>query len=119
MNENDPLIEEECFICLESCCDYDNTIPLKISEYTNIERSCNCNGYVHELCLVLWMVRSNSCPICREPARLIRNTNIRDPSGNLLIAYYKPPFVCKILYVLTAGTVFVCIILILVMYGYH
>ena len=27
---------------------------------------CDCNGYYHKECLLEWLIKSNSCPICRS-----------------------------------------------------
>ena len=53
----------ECFICFENN---------KINKIINLNtqniyiKNCNCNAYIHYLCLKKWHNINNSCPICRN-----------------------------------------------------
>ena len=53
----------ECFICFEN-----NKINKIISLNTqNIYiKKCNCNAYIHYVCLKKWYDINNNCPICRN-----------------------------------------------------
>lgn len=48
--------EEPCSICLE-CAREDRVVYVQL----------HCRHVFHQLCLVEWIDRSNSCPLCRCP----------------------------------------------------
>ena len=57
-------IEEElCLICWQSS--EKNNIIKKLSHFSDVSISCKCNPYIHQLCLINWISKYNSCPICR------------------------------------------------------
>ncbi len=53
--------EEYCFICLEK---------EKLTSLNDIKQYywtvCLCNECVHHECFQKWIVRNNSCPLCRQ-----------------------------------------------------
>jgi hypothetical protein len=67
LKESKELIEpkNECFICLEIYYNNENTIKLNESLYYS--KICDCNVWVHNVCLNKWYSTScYSCPICRK-----------------------------------------------------
>ena len=38
--------------------------------------SCTCNGYFHNTCLLKWIYKTNSCPICRIKLEIDINENL-------------------------------------------
>ena len=57
-------IEEDlCLICWQST--EKNNIIKKLSHFSDVSISCKCNPYIHQLCLINWISKNNSCPICR------------------------------------------------------
>ena len=57
-------IEEDlCLICWQST--EKNNIIKKLSHFSDVSISCKCNPYIHQLCLINWISKYNSCPICR------------------------------------------------------
>jgi len=53
---------EQCLICWETNNIYKMQSFLSSSMYYT---SCSCNGFFHEKCLLKWIYKTNSCPICR------------------------------------------------------
>ena len=79
-SENDEKIEEinepkketdkqenECFICFDFQLDNNDTIKLK--NYTDFYKFCDCDGYIHVNCLNSWYEKNQQCPICRNPVK--------------------------------------------------
>lgn len=61
-----------CFICLDDQLDdpLHNIIqPMKY--YTYRLALCDCNMYVHSVCLHKWHLYKNECPLCRKRSSLI------------------------------------------------
>jgi hypothetical protein len=57
-------IEEDlCLICWQST--EKHNIIKKLSHFSDVSISCKCNPYIHQLCLINWISKHNSCPICR------------------------------------------------------
>ncbi len=57
-------IEEDlCLICWQPT--EKNNIIKKLSHFSDVSISCKCNPYIHQLCLINWISKNNSCPICR------------------------------------------------------
>jgi len=55
IKNNDTIIEENCFICMEkyNINEYKRQLPL-------------CKHYFHKKCIDKWLKRNASCPICRD-----------------------------------------------------
>ena len=51
----------ECFIC------FDNNELIKLTSIKNEYWSdCECDNYVHKLCIDKWLSIKGTCPLCRE-----------------------------------------------------
>jgi len=66
---NSKTIREEkkditCIICWQDD-EIDNNIPTLLKQNTNFITFCDCNTYIHDVCLNRWYCRTFSCPICR------------------------------------------------------
>ncbi len=53
---NQPLINNECIICIEP----DNCVLVKKNSH------CDCEYSVHKKCLNKWIQKQNKCVICRK-----------------------------------------------------
>jgi hypothetical protein len=62
----------ECFICFEIK-NIDELEPIKLQKQTLYMRECDCDSYVHKICLKKWFDINKNCPICRK---IIRNNNM-------------------------------------------
>ena len=62
----------DCLICFE-CSNIKDLSKLKNN--LNYNSSCNCDGYVHNECLLLWLNKSKKCIICCCNLEIISNTN--------------------------------------------
>ena len=58
---NYDIENNECCICLNT--EYESSI-YRLKDV--ISTNCLCNGYFHKECLVKWLNKKNSCPICRS-----------------------------------------------------
>ena len=65
-NDNDHNIiynNEQCLICWDK---NNNVYKMQSLLYSSMYyTSCTCNGFFHEKCLLKWIYKTNSCPICR------------------------------------------------------
>lgn len=52
----------DCIICLEET---EETMNILVDRY-NMKRNCKCNCSIHEECLLKWLDREISCPICKK-----------------------------------------------------
>ncbi|RWS29620.1 uncharacterized protein B4U80_08351 [Leptotrombidium deliense] len=67
--------EEECSICLDTTDE-------------DMCRTIRCDHWLHETCLMEWMKRNDSCPLCRS-----RSNTITYKDGRLRFVFreYEPP----------------------------
>uniref|UniRef100_A0A6C0ESU2 RING-type domain-containing protein n=1 Tax=viral metagenome TaxID=1070528 RepID=A0A6C0ESU2_9ZZZZ len=63
-NSETHINECECFICFENMCD--NAQTTKFNSQLYYFKICNCDGWIHESCLIKWYNINNKCPICRD-----------------------------------------------------
>jgi hypothetical protein len=63
--EKQIIEKNECFICFEIIIE-DELEPIQLKNQKLYIKNCNCNGYVHKMCLDKWYNTNNKCPICRE-----------------------------------------------------
>ena len=54
----------ECFICYEYF--LDNKYSKKMSSILEYCKNCNCDVFVHNVCLNKWFDIYKNCPICRK-----------------------------------------------------
>lgn len=59
-------LEQPCLICLQ-----DNNV-INLCNYSNIIKTCNCQGNFHEECLDTWFSKSSSCPFCRKKVTYLK-----------------------------------------------
>lgn len=60
---------ELCLICL-SPKEKNNEIKF-LTDFSNIKVNCKCNPKIHYICLNDWVIKTQSCPICRKEIKLI------------------------------------------------
>lgn len=98
--ENNNQYNEKCLICFES-----SDFIVNMKDVNNIITNCHCNSKFHKKCLVEWIKKTYSCPICRKKAWFINdndndnytnnnktNNNITNNTNNITnitIAYYS------------------------------
>ena len=57
---------EQCLICWDKYTTNNNVYKMQSLLSSSIYyTSCTCNGYFHHNCLLKWIYKTNSCPICR------------------------------------------------------
>jgi hypothetical protein len=93
---------KECLICLERRHKRKeaNLLSLLIEEKENLVKDCECECFVHDACLEIWLSKNMSCIICRnsyniknfEPESFVEiqvtTYNIRYFSNKLIKAYF-------------------------------
>jgi hypothetical protein len=102
---------KECLICLEKKHERKepNLLSLLIEKKENIVKECECECFVHDACLEIWLSKNMSCIICRNTYNIqnfeaetfveiqVTTYNIRYFSNKLIKAYL---IIKKILFVL-------------------
>jgi hypothetical protein len=94
----------ECFICYEYI--LDNKYSKKMSCILEYSKSCDCDVFVHTICLNKWFDIYKNCPICRKTitknsncgSRLVRSSNIFYLLYTFVFKYYVG--ISQFLYVL-------------------
>jgi hypothetical protein len=84
----------ECFICYEYI--LDSKYSKKMSNIFEYCKSCDCDVYVHTVCLNKWFDIYKNCPICRKTitknyrcvTRLMSPNNIFNFIFNFVVKYY-------------------------------
>jgi hypothetical protein len=56
---------EQCLICWDKYTTNNNVYKMQSLFSSMYYTSCTCNGYFHQNCLMKWIYKTNSCPICR------------------------------------------------------
>jgi hypothetical protein len=57
---------EQCLICWDKYTPNNNIYKMQSLLSSSIYYTpCTCNGYFHNTCLLKWIYKTNSCPICR------------------------------------------------------
>lgn len=54
---------QPCFICYETLSDECPVLSLRHQPY--YDKTCKCDGWIHQRCLEAWCKISSKCPICR------------------------------------------------------
>jgi len=72
----DTTLHKECSICLEKYNGIFTEPTLSLSVvinnlYNNIKKPCDCDSFVHNNCLDVWLSKSMSCFICRRKLVII------------------------------------------------
>lgn len=62
LNAND----EKCIICWETNTHNEVQRMKQILVLSEFSKPCKCNGFFHYDCLLNWINKTNSCPICRS-----------------------------------------------------
>jgi hypothetical protein len=58
--------DEQCLICWDKYTPNNNIYKMQSLFSSSIYLTpCDCNGYFHKNCLLKWIYKTNSCPICR------------------------------------------------------
>ncbi len=90
-------IPDMCFICYEFKTELElETISLKSQDIYN--KLCNCDGWIHKQCFLLWSRKKHTCPICRQKM-FYKTTTLTIPATNMI--YYPTRiylFFCKMSY---------------------
>jgi hypothetical protein len=59
--------DEKCLICWEPASNFNNLIKMNsLHLFSSFYKSCNCNCIIHSDCLLEWVNKKHSCPICRN-----------------------------------------------------
>jgi hypothetical protein len=82
-NENDG--NKECIICWEPSAILNEVNCLQVT--TIIHIPCQCNVYIHDKCLRVWIKSNHSCPICRVPTDLL-DVSFSEVSENIFRVWY-------------------------------
>jgi hypothetical protein len=97
--END--VVDLCLICWEPSTTNNEICKMKsLGFYFYFYKSCTCNGSFHHVCLLKWINKTKSCPICR-----IKIENHIDDDENLpltfdILKYLKIfKYICIILFI--------------------
>jgi len=69
--------DEKCLICWETSTNCNNLIKMNsLHLFSSFYKSCNCNCIIHSHCLLEWINRQESCPICRNEIEIdVANKN--------------------------------------------
>lgn len=79
-SENIEHSEGECFVCFEIKTENEYK-PFQLINQNIYVKQCNCNGWIHQNCLEIWLKKSNNkCPICRK--KIVKNIYI-------VLVYYQ------------------------------
>ena len=121
------ISDQVCFICCEKFNEHDNSLPENLNNFTFFSRDCSCEGDIHELCLCRWLMRSQTCPICRNPLQIIENRIIVDNSNNTVhqlsqhsfVANNNFPLPYRIVYFIFMTFIIILTILFLITYIEH
>jgi hypothetical protein len=108
-DENDEYYDiekNECGICLNT--EKYSTI-FKLKDIVN--NSCLCNTYFHKECLVKWINKNNSCPICRKNIQINFNNYYELCNNNTTIDILSK-YVCLIqnIRIIVKVTIFLTVI---------
>jgi hypothetical protein len=80
--------DEQCLICWETSTTNNNiykmqSLLIPSIYYTN----CSCNAYFHNECLLKWVYKTHSCPICRT--NFVFNINEKLPLTFSIFKIFK------------------------------
>ena len=70
---------QACLVCLDNS---DSTIK----SITNLIKICECDYWIHEICIHAWLIKEPTCPICKK--LLIYNTEEDDKNPNIIVPVY-------------------------------
>jgi hypothetical protein len=69
--------DEKCLICWDKSTSSNNIYKMQTLLSSSIyDISCTCNGYFHNPCLMKWIYKTNSCPICRIKLEIDNDKNL-------------------------------------------
>jgi hypothetical protein len=68
---------EKCLICWETATNSNNLIKMNsLHLFSSFYKSCSCNCIIHSDCLLEWVNKKQSCPICRNEIEIdVSNKN--------------------------------------------
>jgi hypothetical protein len=99
--ENDLI--DICLICWEPSTTNNEICKMKsLRFYFYFYKSCACNGSFHHMCLMKWINKTNSCPICRIKIENHINDNDNEnlPLTFNILKYLKIfKYICIILFI--------------------
>ena len=74
-DDNDTINNDQlCLICWDAT---NKISKMKLILDSSIYYSdCSCNGYFHHHCLMKWIYKTNSCPICRTKLEINVDDNL-------------------------------------------
>jgi hypothetical protein len=68
---------EQCLICWDKYTTNNNVYKMQSLFSSSMYYTyCTCNGYFHENCLLKWIYKTNSCPICRVKLEIDIDENL-------------------------------------------
>jgi hypothetical protein len=69
--------DEKCLICWDKSTSKNNIYKMQtLLSSSMYDTSCSCNGYFHNPCLMKWIYKTNSCPICRIKLEINIDNNL-------------------------------------------
>lgn len=75
----------ECAICLATSTITNDVEPLNTIKI--VKKSCECNVYIHEICLRNWVRIELSCPICRSKLEYL-DSSFLETSKKFIYVWY-------------------------------
>ena len=76
-NYNIIYCDEQCLICWDKTTTNNNVYKMQsLFSSSMYYTSCTCNGYFHNTCLMKWINKTNSCPICRVKLEIDVDENL-------------------------------------------
>jgi hypothetical protein len=103
-DDNQPIYSyfdepKECFICYEDKTELDSC-PISLKTQEKYNKSCGCDGWIHNQCLDIWYKKQKKCPICR--VIICERKNLVDAVVNV-VPYSNQVylFVCNSFYKIT------------------
>jgi hypothetical protein len=105
----------ECAICLTTSTISNKLETLKSTKIIN--KSCNCNVYIHETCLRNWVKIALTCPICRSKLYYLNYSFVETSEkfirgSYLFLVEYKDILLIILCYLCFLQTCIFCIIII-------
>ena len=77
---------EQCIVCLDDS-------PINIKIIPHLIKLCECDYWVHEICINAWLIKEPVCPICKKlmiyeteelkSGAIIDNNNIDNNNDNI------------------------------------
>lgn len=92
---------EQCLICWDKYTPNNNIYKMQSLLTSSIYYTpCTCNGYFHHACLLKWIYKTNSCPICRVKFNVDNEVLPLTFNAFKLVKIFLTFFFIRILYII-------------------